>query len=339
MHRHVICVLAAVILVGSIVEDAEAQRRRRGGYSGGSLVIAPYTDARSENHKPLSVYYNYNGANQESVAFTDKVRVFLAIRDKQLRDNEQSMVAEVKITDLSDVGSTKTRYYPLTLENKLTAGYRFASFDVTNHGEAETLVAPNKVYRMFINLHRPSAEIGNQTVLGRVPWPYYVATSGDTPLEFARQQIVMRTFKEFYYLKRGWDSGENYPMDCYAYYMWATGFCTVGAQDGRTQLWSLFGNEVPYHNGGQIAALAKTRPIQADYVRIPGHSFMLLSYDQKRGQAWTMEGNFNSTVEVVVRSVDSGWTVGHLRERHIRPGLFPRLRERLRGMRMTSATE
>jgi hypothetical protein len=49
---------------------------------------------------------------------------------------------------------------------------------------------------------------------------------------------------------------------------------------------------------------------------------MLLTYDPKSQIAWTMEGNFNSTIEVVNRSVSSGWTVGHLADQHIRPGLF-----------------
>ena len=57
---------------------------------------------------------------------------------------------------------------------------------------------------------------------------------------------------------------------------------------------------------------------------------MLLSYDPERGQVWTMEGNFNSTVEVVVRKVSPGWQVGHLRDRHIVPNLFGIFPDRLR---------
>ena len=49
---------------------------------------------------------------------------------------------------------------------------------------------------------------------------------------------------------------------------------------------------------------------------------MLLAYDQQGGTVWTMEGNFNSTIEIVQRSVDSGWTVGHLAEEHVQQGLF-----------------
>ena len=45
--------------------------------------------------------------------------------------------------------------------------------------------------------------------------------------------------------------------------------------------------------GGHIPELRGEGPIHGDGVRMPGHSFMLLSYDAERGQIWTMEGNFN----------------------------------------------
>jgi hypothetical protein len=49
---------------------------------------------------------------------------------------------------------------------------------------------------------------------------------------------------------------------------------------------------------------------------------MLLAYDAKQNCVWTMESNFNRTIEVAIRPANSGWTVGHLADEHIRPGLF-----------------
>ncbi|MDA1053984.1 MAG: hypothetical protein O3C40_26340 [Planctomycetota bacterium] len=49
---------------------------------------------------------------------------------------------------------------------------------------------------------------------------------------------------------------------------------------------------------------------------------MLLSHDAEKGHVWTMEANFNNTIEICIRSVDSGWAVGHLEPDHIRPDLF-----------------
>lgn len=195
-------------------------------------------------------------------------------------------------------------------------------FELTNEGEESPIVEPAKVYRLFVNLHRKSKEYGKETAVGRVSLPYYVATSGETRIDRARQHIVMRTFKEFYYAKRGWRTGERYPMDCYAFYMWATGTTTVGAQNGRTVLGRLFDGQTPYNSGSDIRELVKKGRIHGDYVRLPGHSLMLLAYDPKIRTVWTIEGNFSRTIEVVNRSLGSGWTVGHLADHHIRPELF-----------------
>ena len=327
-------VLVTILLL--TVDQAHARRGRGGGggspsSSGGMLEIAPYSDGASASLRSLSVYYNYNRASDQRVAFTDKVRVFLAVSDKQLLGGKQPLVAEVKIADLSNYGQPQVRYFPVSLDSAPDGSYTYGSFDVTGASEQEPLIQAAKVYRMFVTLHRKADKQGPETALGRIASPYYVATAGESRVDRARQQIVMRTFREFYYRKQGWNSGENYSMDCYAYYMWATGFCTVGAQNERTQLDRLFGSGVPYNSGGQIPQLGTAGPIHGDYVRKPGHSFMLLAYDPKLRHVWTMEGNFNSTVEVAIRTVSSDWTVGHLRDEHIRKGLFPRLRGLVQG--------
>jgi hypothetical protein len=45
---------------------------------------------------------------------------------------------------------------------------------------------------------------------------------------------------------------------------------------------------------------------------------MLLAYDSQYDQVWTMEANFGATIEVAIRGVNPGWTVGHLVGEHIR---------------------
>lgn len=338
MYRHVrSSFLFLVALLTILTNQADARRGRSSGGGGsssssGMLEIAPHADGQSANYRSLAVYYNYNRASAQSVANSDKIRVFLAVSDKQVLKAKGPLMAEVKIADLSNYGQPKVRYFPVSLDSAPDGAYTYGSFDVTNDGEEKSLIEPATVYRMFVVLHRKADKYGQDTALGRIAAPYYVASSGATRVDRARQQIVMRTFREFYYRKQGWNSGENYSMDCYAYYMWATGFCTVGAQNERTQLDRLFGgNGIPYNSGGQIPQLGTKGPIHGDYVRKPGHSFMLLAYDPKLKHVWTMEGNFNSTVEVAIRSVSSDWTVGHLRDEHIRKGLFPRLRGLVQG--------
>jgi len=314
--------------------------------------IATKIDPEASTTDPLPVSFHYDPVIREERLFDGSLRVHLCLGLDHADSLRGPLVAEVRLTDLQDSGRTHVRYVPLVIDRDVFRGdfarsspspqpdstdsadgepaneeyqfrvVRYAHFDLDNRGWETPLLAPARVYRLFVHLHHKAESQGPHTRLGQVPYPYYTATSGSTRLDRARKTIVMRTFKEFYYRLNGWRTGEKYPMDCYAYYMWATGFCTVGSQNGRTQLHNLFDKQNPYNLGSHIPELSGEGPIHGDYVRVPGHSFMLLSYDAQRGQVWTMEGNFNSTVEVVVRKVSPHWQVGHLRDRHIIPNLF-----------------
>ena len=317
-----------------------------------SKQIAPKVDPSSSDHRPLPVSYHYDPVIADTDLFDGSLRVHLCIGSDEALPADQPLVAEVKLTDLRHSHRQRVRFVPVVIDREVIREgdieppttdppssteevdqktehpyadrqvVRYAHFELDNRSWEEPLLGTARVYRLFVNLHRRAESQGRHTLLGRVPYPYYTATSGATRLDRARRKIVMRTFKEFYYRLNGWRTGEKYPMDCYAYYMWATGFCTVGAENGRTQLHNLFGKDNPYNLGSHIPELSGQGPIHGDYVRMPGHSFMLLGYDARRGQVWTMEGNFNSTVEVAIRSVGSSWQVGHLRDGHILPSLF-----------------
>ena len=278
-------------------------------------------DPESANYRSLRVYYAYDSAKNLAVAFPDRVRVFLRIREQELVESPKDLMAEVKLTDLSNSETTHVKWCSVSLSSQSQQNETVGTFDVTNE-QAESLIQPQKVYRLFVNLHRKSKQYGQETVWGRVPGPYYVATSGDSVLQGARQQIAMRTFREWHCTERGWPRDGGYRMDCHAYYLWATGFCTVGACYGQANLGALFGGRTPYRGGGAIPDLTKKEPIHGDYVRIPGHTFMLLAYDENLGRVWTMEGNFGRSIEIAIRPVGSGWTVGHLAEEHIRSDAF-----------------
>lgn len=320
-------VVFTFLLVAAFVDSVDAfprrfSRRSSTSYgSGGIKTIAPTADAGSAGYRTLQAYYSYDKGMSEEFAFTDRVRVFMLVRDEQVTKVSEPIVAEVKRTELSKESSQRTGFYPVTFHSAAN-NYKLAVFDVANEPDTEPMIEPAKVYRLFVNLHRNAETYGRETVIGKIANPYYVATADDTQLGRARQHIAMRTFKEFYFAQHGWPSEENYPMDCYAYYTWATGSCTVGAQNGRAMLGRLFGGRRPYEPGGAISTIAKRGPIHGDYARIPGHHFMLLAYDPATRHVWTMEGNFNSTIKVVIRSVDSSWTIGHLVEEHVNPRLF-----------------
>jgi len=330
MHlRSWTALLLACFIVVTVADVTHAIPRRRRSYnnygynyyySSGSARIA--TKADDANHRPLKVYCDYDRAKRPEFAFQDKIRVHLHVWEQDILNASEPVVAEVRISDLSNSQQETVRYVPVTIseaEDVDPAEYKLGVFDVTNEEAAEPIVKPGKVYRLFINLHRSSPQYDETTALGRVAGPYYVVTSGDSILEQARQRIVMRTFREWYYTERGWHRNAEYPMDCHAYYCWATGLCTVNARNGWSNPDSLFG---AFHGSGDVPGLMKAEGIHGDYVRVPGHTFMLLAYDEAAGQVWTMEANFNSTIEVCLRSLGSGWSVGHLAEHHILSDLF-----------------
>jgi hypothetical protein len=306
---------------------AGTRRWARGGE--GVKEIAPKSDPAARSYRPLDVYYSYDLARRDDYAFPDRIRVFLLVRDPEVLQCAGGLVAEVQVTDLSNSRRSRLEYVDVTLKETTAGEFRLATFEVTNTAIAPDLIQPAHVYRLFVNLHRAAPHIGSparhygpDSALGKVPFPYYVATGGDSRLDRARRHIAMRTFREFYYAQQGWPTDENYPMDCYAYYTWAVGSCTVGSQNGRAMLERLFGTLFPFTTGRELKRFALQGPIHGDYVRKPGHSFMLLAYDQSTGFVWTMEGNFNATIEIAVRSVDPNWTLGHLVEEHVKPGMF-----------------
>ncbi|HRX79124.1 MAG TPA: hypothetical protein P5307_08685 [Pirellulaceae bacterium] len=323
-RKLLVSLLLVVSLVVLLSESASAVPRWRRSnnyysYSSGYTQVAAKSDDDFAEYRQLEVYCDYDAAQAEEVAFTDKIRVFMNIWDQEILDSNDPLIAQVKITDTSNYGVDHIRHYPVTLSDVADEEYKLGTFDLADFGAEEAIFKPASVYRMFISLHRKSETYNAESVWGRLPGPYYAVTSGESDLERARHRIVMRTFREWYYTERGWHRNATYPMDCHAYYLWATGPCTVGSSNDWANLGAIFGT---YHSGGHIAELMEKDRIHGDYVRKPGHTFMLLSYDQEMGHVWTMEANFNHTIEICIRSVDSGWTVGHLEPDHIRPDLF-----------------
>jgi hypothetical protein len=317
--------IVALVLVSffSVLAD-ETQawprwRRRRStpSYSG-AVQIASKLDRESGHLRRLRVYYDYDKAKSPKYAFHDRIRVFLRLEDDAVLDLEQPVVAEVKLTDLAAPDTTHVKWVPVSLTHEADQKDQVATFDVAN-GEEESIVEPAKVYRLFVTLHREAETYDEQSALGRVPTPYYVATSGESVLDKARQQIAMRTFREFYYTERGWNRNAEYPMNCHEFYCWATGFCTTESYNGRTNVFRLFRGTHSYRNGWAVRTRAAEGPVHGDFVSVPGHVFMLLAYDAERGRVWTMEGNFNHTIEVCLRPIGNGWSVGHLHEELIDP--------------------
>lgn len=324
------CVLIGATLATIAEADAQLFRRRRN--ANGNTTYNSYGNTYSQpigagidaspELRSLDAVYDYDLGKKRDAAFGDKVDVHLRIADTEVLESKRPIVAEISVADLRDDDKTVTCFAPVSINYEEKGQYKPATFSISNEDAKPAVLAPASVYQMTVKLHRQSERYNRKTALGEMSFPYYVATPGESRLDKARQQIVMRTFREWYYAKQGWQTDEYYAMDCYAFYMWATGFCTRGATNGHTNLWLLFDATTPFHSGSEITGLAKKHAIHGDYVRMPGHSFMLLAHDSDEGKVWTMEGNYGATIEIVTRYVDPGWTVGHLHQRHLRRGMF-----------------
>ena len=243
MHRPAqVALFLAVVSMLVATDQSEGFPRRRGRsrsynyttYSSGTLRVAPKQDSTSAAYRSLQVYCDYDQAKSEEVACADRICVFLNIWDDEVLASADRLVAEVRITDVAASQTSYVRYVPVTVSEVPDAEYKLGTLEISNALEEEPIINPARIYRLFINLHTTAANYDADSAVGRLPGPYYVATSGETPLDQARQRIVMRTFREWYYTERGWNRGAQYPMDCHAYYRWATGCVTVGASNGWT---------------------------------------------------------------------------------------------------------
>jgi len=183
------------------------------------------------------VYYDYDKANGDDVAFADKFRVFLTLRDEEVLGTDGPIVAEAKITDVSDYQKADVKYFRCPSESASEGDGKLGVFDVNERRRSGTdYQAGEGLSAVCQSTSQVQAIRKKSPFWGECPTLIYVATSGESRLERARQHIAMRTFKQFYYTEKGWRSEERPPIDCHAYYCWATGSCTVGAQNGRTLL-------------------------------------------------------------------------------------------------------
>ncbi|MBI2481185.1 MAG: hypothetical protein HYV60_21865 [Planctomycetia bacterium] len=191
MYRRVLCsiaLIASVVLLS--IGPADAARRRSYNYqyySTGYKRVAPTWDEGSADYRELSAYYDYDQAASEEVAFSDKIRVFLMLHDEEFQNDEQQLVAEVKLVDVSEPETTHVLHFPVALTRPADEEYTLGVIDVTNDASGEPIVKPGTVYRLYVNLHRESEKPDAESALGRVPTPYYVATSGESAIEQARR--------------------------------------------------------------------------------------------------------------------------------------------------------
>lgn len=153
---------------------------------------------------------------------------------------------------------------------------------------------------------------------------FHVATVGDSALSKARRRMVLRAVAESY----DWDHGNYDGSKGYANGSWCDRFYTWAAQHdfkvaNPYSAKSFFSRHGSLGNSGRVPGLAARGSVMGDFVRYEGssqgtHTFMILAYDQATRMVWTVEGNFNSSVERLTRRLGSGWWHGQLVDSQVR---------------------
>jgi hypothetical protein len=157
------------------------------------------------------------------------------------------------------------------------------------------------------------------SLIGQARTPFYGATGGVTRLANARAAIAMRALGEVDDWRRGWTRGKPYLVGrwCERFYSWNIDEHVYTAYrngyDPRT-----FSRHGALMSGSEWREVAEKQNIMGDHIRIQGHGFMVLSYDEDLGQAWTIEGNFGNTVALTNRRIQNYWSVGTLVEGMLR---------------------
>jgi hypothetical protein len=152
-------------------------------------------------------------------------------------------------------------------------------------------------------------------LLGKASLPMDTATGGNTRLANARAKVVMCALGEVHDWDRGYTRGKSYVVGrwCERFYWWnfVEGFSTPYSYGYDVRTFSRHGALV---SGQELRETARDGNIMGDHVRIQGHGFMVLSYDEHLGQAWTIEGNFGNRAVLAQRTVQNYWSVGKLVE-------------------------
>jgi hypothetical protein len=167
-------------------------------------------------------------------------------------------------------------------------------------------------YRLRIYFYNDAPK---PTLLGKASLPMDAATGGSTRLANARAKVVMCALGEVHDWDRGYTRGKSYVVGrwCERFYWWnfVEGFSTPYPYGYDVRTFSRHGALV---SGQALRETARDGNIMGDHVRISGHGFMVLAYDEHLGQAWTIEGNYGNRAVLAQRTVQNYWSVGKLVE-------------------------
>jgi hypothetical protein len=239
--------------------------------------IAPILHPEQKGMKALNVVYDF--ARMKDADFADRNQLALKFNSLPTREG---LNARLIIEDLQNRRNDMRQTAEIELGPKGTATIQL--HELREH----------RFYRIWITLHRADGEASRANALGYVRIPFYLMSwSPDRDLE--KRRLAVTDALEHYYLAKLGKAGN---MDCW--------------QFTKRYLGPFFpGWNKPNTTGKSLASLAAQGTIAADYVRIPDYHSLILVARDTAGTVWSIEGNFNNTIEVTTRNDYAHWRVTH----------------------------
>jgi|GEM_PF-1605831 len=240
--------------------------------------VASRVHSEQQGLTPLNLTYDFEKMRNAETAAQNLV--VLNLNNFSATDQAS---ASVIVENLADKSKNFRKSFPLERLSETQAAIHLT--DIEQH----------KVYRLWITLHKAGEEPTRANALGYVRMPlYYVSWSPDAGHE-KRRLATTNALHHYYSAKMGWSGN----MDCWAF--------TQRYLGPHFPSWNR-----QTHYGSHLPGLQASGSIIGDYVRIPDyHSLIVLAHDTATGMVWSVEGNFNSTIEVVTRYQFSNWWVTH----------------------------
>lgn len=241
-------------------------------------------------------FYDYDRAMK--LIETDRVTIFLNMDESAILPYGLSI--DIEGQKLESSGTTETWHtVPRLVDGK---------WEVVIDG-----LDPATVYRFRLCL----VQGGQQ--LGKLPYWYFASTTSSDPVEHARGEIIMSAFREW--------NAFNYRHvgpSRYGGGAWCSNFYRFAAASrledlGAPGTWGGNGLDWHFRKAGAITSSSELSAVgrHGDYIRLPGHTAMLIAYDKDAEIIWTIEGNWSNSIRIKQRRLYTGWTLGRITENQL----------------------
>ncbi len=282
--------------------SATAMAERRGGSQPQYFSAVPnHVLPVSASGRPLAPRYEADPPNRRGVEFNyryalenpseDHVMIKLNITDPNVLAKKEKLFARVRYFDLSDDSASKETVVSIRFEE----GQK-AFIDVKD-------LKAESVYRMDVDLFTPTPEGPLASKLVSNAGAYWGVTSGKTEVAKARHKVTTTMLLE----NEDWQLGRRGHGNA-PYLNMAGGWCGEFPHWCSKPYLKVFDEEPSdsYAGAGSFfggfQTPVKGEAVHGNYGLIGAHKFTVLGYSPKSGRVYTIEGNFNNSVGMNIRS-------------------------------------